>query len=273
MRHRTSILLLASSLVACGLSVAPAEEKAAITVHLRDGRTQQAAIDHRTDATTLWLRFESAHITLLRPVPWTDVTGATVNQQRLDAAQFREQAGDLATREQRAERIPPGPVVISPVPGRTMAEKARWVLDSTPRIRGFTTDAVLANWDADVEHDGLSIFVAPFASPGVLVPVAATVEVQLYAPLQQTFSDVPQGRGQSLEQIGTWSVPISLDQYTPLGANIQLPFERFLPEFDDRVGPIGMVQIRLVVPGHGVFDRRVEVVRLRPFSPLRDRFK
>jgi hypothetical protein len=45
------------------------------------------------------------------------------------------------------------------------------------------------------------------------------------------------------------------------------------PEFDlDWIG-VGLVHVRLVVPGDGVFEDSLDGLRIRPYAPLRDRLE
>ena len=51
-----------------------------ITVHLASGRTLTAQIDARTDASQLWLRWDSPNAQVLRPVRWQCVAAADWEQ-------------------------------------------------------------------------------------------------------------------------------------------------------------------------------------------------
>ena len=54
------------------------------------------------------------------------------------------------------------------------------------------------------------------------------------------------------------------------GAVYRLAFQADHPEFDLDLGTHGIVQVRLVVPGQGVFSSSADMVRVRPYSAVRD---
>jgi hypothetical protein len=261
MRIATFVIVL-SLLVTSLNTTARAAASEPIEVQLASGRTFTAQVDVRTDETTLWLRFQTASTLLLRPVAWDQVVSATVAGRTLDAQQLQAAAADL--------KSPPAEMkwpeeIAAPAP-TGMAEQAQFALSAAPRLQDLGLDAQLGNWDLDVETDGLRVRLLPLDGQGTLIPVGATVDIQLLAPLRRRFQDAPHARGQSLEIIGNWTRFLQPSDFGPQGAELLLPFQATHPEEDDRVGAFGVVNVRLAVPGHGVVERRLEMVRVRPFT-------
>ncbi len=60
------------------------------------------------------------------------------------------------------------------------------------------------------------------------------------------------------------------DQFGPAGAIIKLPFQAPQPDFDLRLGPYGLVHARLSLPGNGSFEASQGMLRIRPYSAVRD---
>jgi hypothetical protein len=130
----------------------------------------------------------------------------------------------------------------------------------------------VANWDGDVEMDGLVLDVAPVDANGYLVPADATVQVELFAPQRRNLADAPQSGGDTLELVERWTRAIAPEEYSPSGARLRLPFGAIHPEIDMdwAASWYGLVHVRLIVPGHGVFDGSRDGVRIRPWAPNRD---
>ena len=144
------------------------------------------------------------------------------------------------------------------------------------RVAMVAFDARIANWDADLETDGLVIDVAPLDIDGQVVPVAGTLEVSLYARERRILDQAPNSGGDTTELVDRWSQPIVTSQrFTGYGTRLRLPFGAAHPELDSKwaVSPYGLVHLRFVVPGHGVFEDSRDGLRLRPFAPNRDRLE
>ena len=50
----------------------------------------------------------------------------------------------------------------------------------------------------------------------------------------------------------------------------KFPFQGVQPEFDLNVGPYGLVHARLSIPGNGSYETSQALVRIRPYSSVRD---
>jgi hypothetical protein len=150
------------------------------------------------------------------------------------------------------------------------ADQARDLLGFRRRVASVDFDAHIANWDRDVEFDGIALRLFPLDTDGQLTPARGTLYVELIASRRQDFNDVPWARGQVPSRLGEWSVAMDADEVTENGIVVKLPFQTNHPEFDTTWAAHGLVHVRLVVPGHGVFEHSFDGVRVRPYAPLRD---
>src|SRR5439155_2075486 len=86
-----------------------------------------------------------------------------------------------------------------------------------PRVAIIDFDASIANWDADVETDGVLIDVAPLDIHRQIVPVSGTLEVELFAPQRRTLDLAPQSGGDTLEVVERWTRAITPEDFGPSG--------------------------------------------------------
>ncbi len=245
-----------------------------VRVQLVSGRVLNAEAALRTDAQRLWLIYRSNSATLHRPIAWDRIDAAQLNGKALTVAEFKDAVLDqLAAPQDEApavNELEPSqrpPAIDSP---ESSADAALDLLFTAPGVVSVDFDAHLANWDADVEADGLIIHVRPIDAAGRVVPVRGTVYADLHGPRQISFSDGPHLRGHRIDRLGSWTKQIVPEQVHADGAWFKLPFQAAQPEFDTALGRLGLVHLRLVVPGEGVFESSIDGIRIRPFSPLRD---
>jgi len=132
----------------------------------------------------------------------------------------------------------------------------------------LSTSVRAANWDADVAMDGLIVELAPCDSQGLPVAVRGTVEVHLF--VARTGGNRV---GRSVVQLPRWVERVETSDFATGTARLQLPFGPFQPERDLTWAAYGTVHVRLNVPGQGTFQATEGMVRLRPFSPLRDQYQ
>ena len=252
---------------------------APVTVGLTSGRSFTANVDRRTDDTRLWLRWTRESARLLRPIAWDCIRWVQVGQETLTGEEFRGRVE--ASRPEVIPRPPEGrpnrivlkgaayPVGAKPgAPTREApaAGPARRTLEAR-RVQSLAIDVAVANWDADVEVDGLIVDVRPLDADGQVVPVDGTLEVDL---IVQRWGVVK--RPQPFIQRGRWTERVRAGDSGPAGARYRLPFGAggFHPEFDRETAPYGAVHVQLSVPGQGVFAATESTVRIRPYSAVRD---
>ena len=129
-------------------------------------------------------------------------------------------------------------------------------------------DAELANWDSDVEVDGLLLHVYPLTENRISVPVDGSLQIEV---LGQKF--LRQRQPTNVFEVARTSHRVRKQDFGPTrGATYRIPFRTIHPEFQLDVGTYGMVHARLGVPGQGSFEASVHT-RLRTFDPVRDQLQ
>jgi hypothetical protein len=224
-------------------------------------------VDERTGADRLWLRFGETSTTVLRPVAWDAVTGIWQGSQAIPADQWREIVNGLRspTPDDTAPQEPAASVEL--VPAKLVEPAPIW--EPPSRVASVTFDAVLANWDADAAPDGLAVTVRPLDDWGRPVLVDGVVEVELQAAVRRDFNAAPHHRGTAIETLDRWSESLATAPLTADGYLFRLPF-RADHASNDWVAARGRVFVKLVAPGHGVFEDARDAVPIRPFSPLNE---
>ena len=241
-----------------------------IEVTLANGQRFVAELDPAATGEELRLRWRRGHMSLTRHIAWADVEQAVVAGQKLSGAQFR----DLVQQARAEVPKPPLPqrVVLesgrNPAFARPSPAASSVSAPSDPRVRAIDVEAAVANWDGDVEVDGLVLWLVPRDEFGELVPVSGTLVVEL----QGEHSGVVR-MPQPFVNVGSWTVSVRPKDFGPRGAAYKLPFQNVHPEFDAALLPRGLVHARLSVPGQGTFEAADAMVRIRPYSSVRDRLQ
>ena len=246
-----------------------------ITVRLISGRTFTAALDRRTDAGQLWLRFEEAGIELLRPIDWDRIVSVTAAGQKLTGREFRQLV------EKVRKEIPPQPSLHDAkadivMIGSTETEQPPLVNRATEiaatadtrRVVSLAIDARTVNWDENVEADGLLVHVYPLDADGAVVPVHGTLNVDLKAEQNGVNR-----QSQPFVEAGRWSEKVRPADFNAGGALYKLRFQSIHPEFDRSIGSLGAVHACLTIPGQGTFEATADTVSLRSSSAVRHRLQ
>ena len=156
-------------------------------VHLDDGRVLQGTLDRRTDETFLWLRTEADNFSLASRFRWTDVRD--LNPQKTDLSDDRQRVEcDVPQGVDVGNKIEPAIDAEEDADEMVVDGEANWIDWPTsfpeiseagpsggplgfPVARTLKIEAGLANWDDDVEPDGLRVLVSPVDSFGQVVHV------------------------------------------------------------------------------------------------------
>jgi hypothetical protein len=273
-------LVVAALLILRGMGLETSTVCAAepqVIVNVTSGRQFAGVVDEASDAQQLVLRSDHGSIKLWRPIRWERVVSATVDGKPLDVSSLKNMAAQAP--EDRAQDIGQRPLLRSiemrGEPSLSDSSQPEAADTWQPRVAMVAFDASIANWDADVETDGVLIDVAPFDVNRRVVPVSATVEVELFAPQRRTLDLAPQSGGDTLELVERWTRAITPDDFGPSGVRLRLPFGAITPELQPNwtAWHYGLVHVRLSVPGHGVFDDTRDGIRIRPWAPNRDRLE
>lgn len=278
MNSRHFLLATLLGVLACTSSQAQAPVSA--TIETTTGRRWEGFVDAKSTADELVLRFEKGSAVLWRPIPWQEVLSAKIDGKSLAVIELQATYRGLATAaKSKAERAklnrPSAPPNGSASPSDLLPHApADQPLERAPlipsRVIYISCDALLANWDGDVEADGLVIHLQPVDQFQNLAVATGTLEVELFTLQARAFHHAPQNRGRSVEPILRWAQSVNVIDYTNRGAVIRLPFQAAHPEFDDSLGAYGLVHVKFSVPGSGVFEQSIDGVRIRPWSPIRD---
>ncbi len=268
--------------VGSGGSVCYAEE---VTVQLKNGRKVSGEVDFRTSDELLWLRISDPGIVLRSAFAWQQVDSVLHRGQKLSAKEFGARTPHLKSKlPENFFSTNRQPVVVRPdadlsqIPSANQqAGQAGRPLDgdqqsySNRRVQSLHIEAVVANWDGDVETDGLRIFVYPLDAVGRVVPVNANLRLKLFGQRFAPTTARRWRRNQPFPELETWSVRVRKSDFDEeRGAVYDLRFRRFHPEIDVDIAPDALLNARLSVPGNGSFDASDANVNLRPLSQFRD---
>ena len=141
---------------------------------------------------------------------------------------------------------------------------------NTTTVRGLSRlpwEAVLANWDADVEPDGYELAIALINSHGQLVPVRGTLRAKLIG--ERTNRTGQPVSGVELER---WTERIDLADFAEGVALYRLPFWKIDPEQQVSLAPGAILQVEVGAFGHGDYAASI-AVPTREFNPVRDRMQ
>jgi hypothetical protein len=239
-----------------------------ITVALASGRTFVGQVDSQTNQDVLWLRVTHGPIQLLRPIEWSRVVRGWQAGKLLTTAELQVAAHSLQSERpgrpepsRREVPAPPAPctdkpaIPAPPLPATSLAP-----------VTSLEIDAQLGHWTPTVETSGFVVSILPLNADGQLTPISGTLEVDLVGQLMagyNTAGDFP--------SVGHWTMSVSSADFGPSGAAYRCPFQAVHPDFDHNLRPLGLVHARLSVPGQGVFEASQALVRIRPYSSIRDR--
>jgi hypothetical protein len=278
------IVVLFGSLTPVLMASGPAWGADPVLVVLRSGRSYTAHVSERTDENRLWLRFAAASTVVLRPIDWNRVTRVEAEGMVFADDSFRNAAGDYVYRSDehakgadsgRSPWEPSGATdalttqsIPTGMAGSSYAQWARHSLGPASVARSLRIHAEVANWDGDVEVDGIRLEVTPVDANGYTVPLDGSLRVSLHAPRHEKGKAPPPVR-----TLGRWSRSLKADEVGPSGATFHLEFHGRHPEFDTAIGSLGLVHVRLSSAGHGVLDASEDIVRIRPYGVVRDQLE
>ena len=216
-----------------------ADEPALVQVNLASGRVFTAAVDVRSDAETLWLRFESGAVRLWRPVKWDHVSNIHGRQGELTKAETLALASRATERPLRRQDVR--------ADDRPMAQQANELLGATEKVTAIDFTADVANWDGDVTADGLELSLQLENAAGRSAAVAGSIEVQWFA-VRHRGSHTPAIRDRSAVQlVGRWTRSFTA-QDIATGVTWRLPFQAVNPDSDLAWAPMGLVSVKVTLP-------------------------
>lgn len=250
-----------------------------VTVEVLSGRTFTGQLDARTSDERLWLRLGTNSVSVLRPIEWPRIVRLDVGGTSLLGEELPDRLAEVWQITNRPPQPGEPPDDAAHQPEQTTASLARDPMSApeldyrvrhddfrkASRVQFIRVDAYVANWNASPEVDGIVVEVSPYDQYGEVVPVHGTLHVELVGARGGTQS--PRRRP---VRLADWVRSVDPARFGPWGAVYRLPFQAVHPDFDFSVGPIGMVLVRLSVPGQGTFEATVSDARIRPYSAFRD---
>lgn len=268
--HRQTVAIGIAVVLMPLASIQAAEQ---VVVEMRDGRELSGEVDVRTDQEALWLRNTAPSIVLRSAVAWNEIVHARHAGQILSVEELRALAPTVKTRlddqffaddSKPAGPRPRGTATISP--GEDAPHRSR-------KIRTLRIEATIANWDADVEPDGLRVVVAPADALGEVVPVDGQITFKLIGQTQQTPTSERSRRRELFPELGRWTRSVRKRDFTSWGVTYDIPFRTSNPAFDLAVSPAALLHARLGVSGQGTFNASDAHVWLRDLSAIRDQLQ
>ena len=236
----------------------------AIAVELNSQRVVFGVVDEQTDSQQLWLRSSAAKVTLVSGFDWQRVVRWEPSS--TDASKLPDQPKIVAPTEPHALTLPePQNYIITKSPAASALDSHR-----NTRVVSLEVIAEVANWDGDVEPDGLRVFVRPVNAFGQQVPVRGQVSFKLMGQRPPWRNREYLRRKERFVQLGQWSRRIKPDDFCPQGCVYQLDFRNFHPDRRVDVAYEALLHVRLSVPSVGAFEASTPPIFLRPYSWLRD---
>lgn len=247
-----------------------------LTVRLASGRVFSGEVDPSTSSELLVLRSGRGGTTVRRPIEWPRIEAAWHQSRQVALSDLPRLAESLKNELEAPDKAAANTNLLD----ASYAAAALIGPDNPgpppltlPRIMSVAFDAQIANWDADVEMDGLVVLIQPLDNDGQITPAGGTVEIELFAPQLRVFHHAPLSGGDTLERVERWTRAIRSDEFGHSGFRLRLPFGAVHPEFDNDWLAYGLVHVRMTAPGHGVFDDSRDGIRIRPWAPLRDQLE
>lgn len=232
-----------------------------LRVTLDDGREVQGEMDDATTDRELWLRQTTDRIVLAVPYAWDSIARAEVDGQELSIEQLREDSLRLVV------SWPEGYLFDPHEKGAMSAEPNLDSFVAAKRPASVAFEAMLANWDGDVEPDGYEIAVTVFDELGMPMPVRGTLSARLVGQRVDH-----QGRHVANLELERWSERVDLCDFAGGPAIFRLPFQQTRPERQLDIAPGAVLAVEVGAFGHGRYAASA-AVPVREFNPVRDRLQ
>jgi hypothetical protein len=249
-------------------------------VETTGGRRFTGDVDRHSDEHVLWLCRAHGRSAILRPIDWDSIVTVELANTRYTGQQFRSalqtvrgslppadepsEAGATTIRLAGAREVPDVATVPVEIGYRRVGGLPKPPAPIVP-IRWLEIDVRVANWDPDVEADGLLVRIRPRDAEGVLVAVDGTLTVDLVGKEKS-----PVNRRRDFVDLGRWTEQVRPEDFGIDGAIYRIPFQARNPVFDTDLVPNGLVHVQLAVPGQGLVEASDCTVQFRPYNAFRD---
>lgn len=279
-------LLVAIFVAAFWIESASASTGINVVVQLQNGRQLTGEVDSRTDARELWLHSTQPSIVILCSVPWSEVISARISGQPEVVTDIRSSLSKLKTQVPVATfRQPPQPLATDPAGCvRSDAECS----GDVDRVVSLEIVPRLANWDHDVEPDGLEVRVLPTTAEGRVAKIHGFLTLRLIGRRSPAADRLESRSGLGVfsnggavreyampfnntvyVELGRWNELLSSADLTTAGYVLRLPFRQISPDLDLDITLNGQLDARLNAQGQQFYEA-TSPIQLRAFSPLRE---
>lgn len=243
-----------------------------VRLTINDGRVIEGEVDARTNNESVWVRVTEPGIALSFPIRWSTLDEVELGKKSISVSEFRGLAHEIKTKLSKkffATIAPVEELSVHPDPEPVFIPVQPEVQSKFhgSRVHSLRIEAVLTNWDEDVEPDGLDVYIIPLDGRYNLVPVRGTVTMRLIG--ERSHGPRRERVYQNLEH---WNVSTLPGDYGQQGAVYRFPFQTVFPEIEPELFPFGFLHVRLGAQGHGNFEASLPV-KLKNINPIRDRLE
>ncbi|QDU93573.1 hypothetical protein [Lignipirellula cremea] len=265
---RRRLCLVGMAVLYLLLNIASAKAATQIIVETQSGRSFAGSVDARTNLQSLWLRSQGPSTTVLRPIQWGRILAVATADRRYTAEEFRQAAEQIDMAGQEEEASPAAAPTSTVSSSMTIAERVQMGLAQERAVQNVEFDARIANWDRDAEIDGLEIRLAVYDARGKRLQITGVAEVELLGIPPQRLTRRAPYADEGLVRLGRWSQPTTPGDFDEGDAIFRLENQGGAWSDQPSLSRFGVVTLRFIVPGQGVLERRIEGIRIEPFSPI-----
>jgi hypothetical protein len=305
-RSALAIVLLLAAADSQSLAAEDHGDPAPVTVTLSNGRSVHGFVDSRTSETELWIRRIEPSVVLRNGFEWGHILAIESRDKKYSPNEFRLLAPQLGTQltkefwgsfwtmtipvDSDARSLEPTAQPSAPVSNAAPGPVGPPVLlppypqpqplfeNPVPPapVASLHIDARLSNWDNDPEPDGLLVAVTPFDPAGR--PVATSGQIQ-FTLIGQNISSGNYLDGQTygasrsrplFPELVRQSYSVHPADFASGPAIYMVPFRTWFPQFNDEIGPQGVLTARLLIPGQGLVQASDDRINLCPPNWVRD---
>jgi hypothetical protein len=272
---RQIILALSAIIAVLGISsnataIEPTSPVIAV-VKLKTGPFVSGIIDLKTNTTSLTLRSEASGIQLQASYDWSDILAAKIGETVYGVEELKTVAAKMKSAGKSFQEIAPAKSTLMTESNVIASQPAASVFDN--RVQALSVHAELANWDADPECDGLRVFVVPCNSQGQLVPVDGEITLTLTGQFQAVATTHERRVTEGFREIADARHLVRKADFARGPAVYTIPFDRYYPEKEFNLVPLGILTARLGVNTQGAFTASEADVVLRYPTYLRDQLQ
>lgn len=240
-------------------------------VKLKSGPFVSGMIDAKTNDTSITLRSEADGIQLQASFDWTDILAAKIGEKVYGVEDLKTVAAKTRSVGKSFSEI---------VPAKYSATTETELLNAQPvapvfdlRVQALSIHAELANWDADPECDGLRVYVTPYNAVGQLVPIDGDITLVLTSQFQAVATNHARRVTEGFREIADARHLVRKADFARGPAVYTIPFDKYYPEKEFNMVPLGILTARLGVNTQGAFNASATDVVLRYPTYLRDQLQ